>query len=73
MSSYANVAMIRHTAEEFAIDFIANFYPRSAVTARIFLAAARIPTLVDTFVNAYEKYELKIKRPPESGSGKQGA
>ena len=66
--AYANVAMIRHTADEFAVDFIANFYPRSAVTARIYFAASRVTTLIHTFSNALEKYQQKGKRPPSSDS-----
>jgi hypothetical protein len=39
--SYANVVAITHTPAEFCFDFIASFYPRSAVTARVYLAAPR--------------------------------
>ena len=31
---YANMASISHTENEFCFDFIAQFFPRSAVTAR---------------------------------------
>lgn len=40
---YANVVAITHTPAEFCFDFIASVYPRSAVTARVYLAAARVP------------------------------
>jgi len=56
---YANVVMIRHTPEEFAFDFIANFYPRPVVTARVFVAAGRIPSLVDTMADSWEKYRQR--------------
>ena len=36
---YANAAMIVHTQGEFCLDFITNFYPRSAVSCRVYLAA----------------------------------
>lgn len=39
--AYANVVSITHTPAEFCFDFIASFYPRSAVTARVYLAAPR--------------------------------
>ena len=42
---FSNVAMIRHTGEEFCFDFIANFYPRSVVTSRVYMAAGRIPVV----------------------------
>ncbi|NBS33936.1 MAG: DUF3467 domain-containing protein, partial [Planctomycetia bacterium] len=38
---YANMASISHTASEFCFDFIAQFFPRSAVTARVYMAAPR--------------------------------
>lgn len=39
--AYANVVAISHTPAEFCFDFIASVYPRSAVTARVYLAAPR--------------------------------
>jgi hypothetical protein len=56
---FANVVMIRHTAEEFEFDFIANFYPRSVVTARIYLSAGRLPAVLETLSNSFEKYRQK--------------
>lgn len=43
---YANVVAITHTPSEFCFDFIANVYPRSVVTARVYLAAPRVPEVV---------------------------
>jgi len=40
---YANVVSITHTGSEFCFDFIAQFFPRSAVTARVYMAASRVP------------------------------
>ena len=40
---YANVVAITHTPAEFCFDFIASVYPRSVVTARVYLAAPRVP------------------------------
>ena len=42
---YANVVSITHTGSEFCFDFIAQFFPRSAVTARVYMAASRVPDL----------------------------
>lgn len=39
---YANAVLIRHSATEFCFDFIANVYPRSAVSARVFLAVPHV-------------------------------
>lgn len=58
--AFASVVMIRHTSEEFCFDFITNFYPRSAVTSRIFLAAGRIPSLLETMTDSLSKYHRKL-------------
>lgn len=44
--AYANVVSITHTPSEFCFDFIASVFPRSAVTARVYLAAARVPDVL---------------------------
>ncbi len=41
--NYANAVMIGHGPHEFSFDFITNFYPHSAVSSRVFLAAGQIP------------------------------
>ena len=45
---YANMASISHTSSEFCFDFIAQFFPRSAVTARVYMAAPRVPELLSS-------------------------
>lgn len=62
---YANVVMIRHTPEEFCLDFIANFYPRSVVTCRVFMTAGRVPSFLDAMQNAMSRYR---PHPPQSPS-----
>ncbi len=62
---YANSVMIRHDAHEFAIDFIANFYPRSVVTSRVFLAAGRMEILVRTIRNSWRTFQTQRNRPPQ--------
>ncbi len=44
--AYANMVSISHTGSEFCLDFIAKFYPRAAVTTRVYMAAARVPDLL---------------------------
>ena len=39
---YANAVLIRHSGTEFCFDFITNLYPRSAVSARVFLATPQV-------------------------------
>jgi len=55
--AYANSVMIRHDAHEFGIDFIANFYPRPAVTTRVYLAAGRMEVLVRTIRNSWVTFQ----------------
>ena len=74
--AFANVIMIRHTPEEFCFDFIVNFYPRSSVTSRVFMAAGRIPSFVDAMANALQRFRDRLGAgpmppsppvPPENG------
>ena len=66
---YANGAMIVHTQSEFCLDFIANFYPRAAVAARVFLSAAQVPPLLNSLTQSFQQYQQKIAaqggKPPE--------
>jgi len=39
---YANAVLIRHSATEFCFDFITNLFPRSAVSARVFLSVPHV-------------------------------
>src|SRR6185369_17655694 len=55
--AYANAVMIGHTQWEFWFDFITTFYPRSAVSSRVFMAAPQVPRLLETLASAYQKFE----------------
>ena len=65
---YATAAMISHTPAEFCIDFITTFYPRSAVSCRVYVAAARMPALLDSLTRAYQQYQQKLAPPPPNVS-----
>ena len=41
--AYANSVLVGHSPTEFFMDFIAGFYPTSAVSARVFMSAPQIP------------------------------
>lgn len=56
---YANTAMLTHTAGEFCIDFIASFYPRPVVTARVFLSAAQMPAVLSSLTQAWQKHQAR--------------
>jgi hypothetical protein len=62
--SYANAVMIGHTAAEFWFDFITNFFPRSAVSCRVFLSAPQIPRLLQTLTQSYQKHQQRLQSPP---------
>jgi hypothetical protein len=66
--SYANAVMIGHTPCEFCFDFITTFFPRSAVSCRVFMAAPGVPRLLDSLKHSFEKYQQKAlqqrKTPP---------
>ena len=61
---YANVVMISHSPSEFCFDFITNFFPRSAVSCRVFLAAPQVPRLLDTLTKSFEQFQRRIAQPP---------
>lgn len=58
--SYANGLIIGHTPAEFCLDFIANLFPRSAVSARIYLSAPHVPRLIDSLSNTYDQHIKRI-------------
>lgn len=64
--SYANAVMIGHGPHEFSFDFITNFYPHSAVSARVFLAAGQVPRLYDSLKGTWD--QLRMRMQPPGGS-----
>lgn len=62
--SYANAVMIGHGAHEFSFDFITNFYPHSAVSARVFLAAGQVPRLYESLKGTWEQMQSR-RQPPQ--------
>lgn len=53
--NYANAVVLRHTATEFCFDFIANFYPKSAVTSRVIVPTIQIPPLLNSLSHSLEQ------------------
>jgi hypothetical protein len=67
---YANAVMIAHSPAEFYFDFITNFYPRSAVSCRVYLSAPQVPGLLNTLARSYQQFQQKMaakeqQKPPE--------
>jgi len=61
---YANAVMIGHTASEFSLDFITTFFPRSAVSSRVFVAAPNAKRLLDSLKHAHQQYQSRPQNPP---------
>jgi Protein of unknown function (DUF3467) len=57
---YANATMITHSQAEFCFDFIANLYPRSAVSCRVYLAAPHVPSLLNSLRQSFEQHQQKM-------------
>jgi len=62
---YANAVMIGHGPHEFSFDFITNFYPHSAVSARVFMAAGQVPRLYDSLKGTWDQLRLRMQPPPQ--------
>ncbi len=62
--AYANAVMIGHGPHEFSFDFITNFYPHSAVSSRVFLAAGQIPRLYESLKGTWEQLRSRMQQPP---------
>ncbi len=68
--AYSNGVMIGHGANEFSFDFLTSFFPQSAVSARVYLAAGQVPRMLESLVNGLQ--QLQQRRggtPPNSGEG----
>jgi hypothetical protein len=66
--SYANAVMIGHTPSEFCFDFITTFFPRSAVSCRVFMSAPGVPRLLESLKHSFEKFQQKLTQhgfPPK--------
>jgi hypothetical protein len=61
---YANSVMIVHTAAEFGLEFIASFYPKAVITARVFLSAPQVPILLTSLMQSWQNLQLKLQQQP---------
>ncbi len=62
--TYANSVMVVHTPAEFCLEFIANFYPRAVIAARVFLSAPQVPMLHRTLMQSWQNMQAKLHQPP---------
>ena len=61
--AYANTVVISHSQAEFCFDFICNFFPRSVVTARVYLAAPHVSEVFDSLQRCLEQFRQKMNQP----------
>ena len=54
--SYANSVLVGHSATEFFMDFITGFYPTSAVSARVFMAAPQVPRFITALTASLDQH-----------------
>ena len=62
--SYANAVMIGHSPTEFSFDFITTFFPRSAVSQRVFMASANAKRLLDSLIHSFQQFQQRLRNPP---------
>jgi hypothetical protein len=62
--SYANAVMIGHSPTEFSFDFITTFFPRSAVSQRVFMATANAKRLLDSLNHSFQQFQDRMRNPP---------
>ncbi len=62
VGAYANGVLISHSPSEFVFDFIASFYPRSSVSARIFLTTPQVPRFLESLIRSFD--QLQRRQPP---------
>jgi len=66
--AYSNLAIIRHTQNEFVIDFLLKFTEEGQLVSRIVLSPQHAIALLDALKINTDKYESnfgKIKRKPQ--------
>jgi hypothetical protein len=59
--AYANAAIVGHSPAEFFFDFITGFYPTAAVSARVFVAAAQAPRMLEALAGAVKQFEDRAR------------
>jgi len=68
VGAYTNAVMVVHSATDFCIEFIAQFYPKSIITARVFMSAPQVPVLLNTMNQSWQNFQAKLaqqqQKPP---------
>ena len=62
--AYANGVMIGHGVSEFGLDFLTSFFPQSAVSCRVFLAAGQVPRLLESLSGSWRQLQQQRGQLP---------
>lgn len=57
---YSNVMEVKHTQEEFCLDFLNVFPPFGALTSRVILSPGHFKRMIKTLNKNLKKYEEKF-------------
>ncbi len=60
VGAYTNAVMVVHSASDFCLEFIAQFYPRSLITARVFMSIPQMPVLLNTLTQSWGNFQAKL-------------
>jgi hypothetical protein len=58
--SYANSVLVGHSPTEFFMDFVTGFYPTSAVSARVFMAAPQVPRFITALSASLDQHAKRF-------------
>jgi hypothetical protein len=67
---YSNLMMVRHTKEEFSLDFINTFNP-PILTSRIITSPGHLKRMVKALQENIEKYEREYGKVEEAENKKE--
>ena len=57
---YANQMMVRHTREEFVLDFMNVFPPQGVVTSRMIVSPGHLKRMIRALSENLQKYEVRF-------------
>ena len=64
--SYSNGVMISHSGSEFVLDFLTNFFPKSAVSARVFISASQVSRIQESLDGTVKQFQEKLRKQREA-------
>lgn len=71
---YANSVVVRHSREEFVLDFLGIFPPRGRVAARVVIGPGHMKRIVEELHSNLKKYEAtygELKEALEPATGRK--